>query len=474
VSERPRVLTELGVELERAARATLPPDLPTGARASRVRRWSRWRPAGVVVLALLGGAAAAFASGLFSFGAPAQPTPIFSNPRAGFGSLTPGTVRLLAISTADPNGGPVWGMRVLSTTRGVGCIQVGRLVDGKLVALGQDGAFNDDGRAHALTVSAEVDPDSCTPLDGKGHIFNSVTLTNEPASAAWWFGGTNCIAPGTPRRSSARAQRACPPGDERDLYYGLLGPDAKSITYTLDGKTHTQATVGPEGAYLIVTNAPRHQFHLPGSGGDVADDVPVASPIISIQYRNGANCHLITARKWIVGFHACAPTLSEPVGYVPVAAPTHAQIATPIKARAVRAHGGWEIVVSFKSRIPVESVRGVYQLQWHTPKDAPNVNGYTPMDVARRPSSIDDVGAGLGADASNEQDISAGQTVTAMIGQVPLMFPAEERAKLPPGVLVTPGITRGTVTLRYSTGPSLDGAQPTTKITVGKFAVRVP
>jgi hypothetical protein len=65
---------------------------------------------------------------------------VFANPRAGLGKATAGTVHLLPTSTPDPRGGLPWGMRVLSTTRGAGCIQVGRLLDGELVAIGQDGA----------------------------------------------------------------------------------------------------------------------------------------------------------------------------------------------------------------------------------------------------------------------------------------------------------------------------------------------
>jgi hypothetical protein len=262
--------------------------------------------------------------------------------------------------------------------------------------------------------------------------------------------------------------------DERNLYYGLLGPDAKSIAYTLAGKTQTQATVGPQGAYLIVTTAPVHQFHLPGGGGDVGDDVPVRSPITSIQYRDGATCQLLTARKWIVGFHACSPPLNEPVGYVHISAPTQTQVATPIQARAVRFGGGWEIVVSFKSQVAVESVRGIYELQWRAPGMRPNGYGFTTIGPNESGGFLrSETGAGLGAEAIVAVDIAAGQTLTATIGQHALSLPANLRAKLPPGILLTPGVTSGTVTLRYSTGPSL-GAQPTAKLAVGSFSVKIP
>ena len=64
---------------------------------------------------------------------------------------------MLPIAAPDPAGGPDWGMRVLSTTRGEGCLQLGRIVDGKLGALGQDDAFANDGRFHELPVSAAFD-----------------------------------------------------------------------------------------------------------------------------------------------------------------------------------------------------------------------------------------------------------------------------------------------------------------------------
>src|ERR1700677_5232119 len=69
-----------------------------GAAPARARRrWSgsrasRWRLVPVVLLLVLIGAAAAFASGLISFGTPAASVPVFANPRAGLGRIAPGTV----------------------------------------------------------------------------------------------------------------------------------------------------------------------------------------------------------------------------------------------------------------------------------------------------------------------------------------------------------------------------------------------
>ena len=172
----------------------------------------------LVIPALLVLAAGALAAGgVIRFGAPAKTFGGFSSPRSGLGALTPGTVRLLPITAPDPAGGPPWSLRVLSTTRGVGCIQVGRLLDGKLGALGQDYAFGDDGRFHELPVNSTFNPFACAALDGKGRIFNNVTEGNQPASAWRGSGGLSegCVPASatpaekgsdiTPAEKSARA-----------------------------------------------------------------------------------------------------------------------------------------------------------------------------------------------------------------------------------------------------------------------------
>ncbi len=481
MSQRPRVLVELGVELDRAAREVLVDVSKSGRRTIAGRlRW-RWRAVPVLALLVLGGTAVAFASGLFSFGAPVPPTPIFSSADVGLGAVIPGSVKLLPIATPDPKGGPPWGLRVLTTTRGAGCVQVGRLVDSRLVALGQDDAFANDGRAHELPVSAAVTSFGCTPLDSNGRFFNSITMLGQTASAAWWFRSTTCVPTGTPQ-STSRAHPACPLADERDVYYGLLGPDAKSITYTLAGQTRTQATTRPDGAYLIVADASAHQ-RIPGAGGGTADDVPVFSPITSIQYTDGATCHLLTAHKWIAGFHACSPPLKEPIGYAPAIAPTPAQVTAPITARVTYTHvirfparvihtgtrvihiraqsisipARHEITVSFKSRIAIRTLRAQYQLEWHNPREPARVDSYTSIGdsngfVTRAEADLGEAGAGA--------DIAAGQTLTANIGLL--------------GPPLTHGMVHGTITLYYSTGPSVDGELPTKKIPVGSFTATIP
>ena len=157
---------------------------PPAAGAARVWRcrccsWARcWSSA----------AAALAAGGVIELGSPARlPFSIYPSAREGYGALQPGTVRMIPIHAPDPAGGPDWGMRVLGTTRGEGCIQVGRLLDGKLGAIGQDDAFGNDGRFHELPVSAAFDIDRlCACSTAAGRLFTNVTADERPASG--WIG----------------------------------------------------------------------------------------------------------------------------------------------------------------------------------------------------------------------------------------------------------------------------------------------
>ena len=425
------------------------------SRLSGPRLSGRWRRAPLISLGvglvLLGGA---FGAGLIQLGAPAKTTPIFSNPRAELGALTPGTVRLLPISTPDPQGGPPWGLRVLSTTRGVGCIQVGRLLDGKLGVLGQDDAFGNDGSFHELPVSGTFDQFACAALDGKGHIFNNVTEADLPASAWRGSGGVSkgCvpataspaekgsdITPAEKKRSGVKPPPICPQSDERNLYYGLLGPDANSITYTLAGRRHTLRTIGSEGAYLIVTKAPVHQL-LDFADAGTADVVPADGPITELHYRNGATCHL-TANSWIGGKSACTPALDVPVGYAAVKAPTRAQVAAPLRIRLARnREGASEVVIDFTSHVAITTDRGDYSLAVHEPHMAPRINAFF---------------------APTRGDIAAGQTVSMRIRSFP-------------GHPLRAGVYNGYVRLVYATGPALLEGPGTIYLPVGHFTVRVP
>ncbi|MGH2865674.1 MAG: hypothetical protein ACRDJX_10565 [Solirubrobacteraceae bacterium] len=326
-------------------------------------------------------AGAAFGAGLIKLGSPAKlPFSVLSGAREGYGALVPGTVRLLPIAAPDPAGGPDWGMRELSTTRGEGCLQLGRVVDGKLGALGQDHAFHNDGRFHELPVSG--DENACAALDAKGRLFTNVTADDRPASA--WIGTGQalggCVPPTaspaekdlrlTPRerKQGLRPVPICGQDDLRNIYYGLLGPQAKSITYVLGGQRHTLNTIGDQGAYLFVTRTSAHQL-LNFANAGTAGVVPVDGPIKEIHYRNGTTCHL-TSKSWIGGAYACTPSMAVPVGYVAPQALsfTHPQVQTPLDVELIRTHDGrYELHMAIRSRVALTRAETGYDFIWSVP-----------------------------------------------------------------------------------------------------------
>jgi hypothetical protein len=60
----------------------------------------------------------------------------------------------------------------------------------------------------------------------------------------------------------------CPPSDLRNIYYGLLGPDAISISYPdPSGRLVSEKTVGAQGAYLALGAPTKFECRLYGPPG---------------------------------------------------------------------------------------------------------------------------------------------------------------------------------------------------------------
>jgi len=441
-------MTDAFDELERQLRGAV---RARGARSRRLRRRSRRGSTALAVAALLVVSAGALAAGgVIPIGSPAEKHPPSEVGYPG-GALVRGSARLLPITAPDPAGGPPWSMRVLSTRRGEGCLQVGRLLDGKLGALGRDGAFGDDGRFHELAPTDFGAERACSLLDGAQRLFVNAVVGDLPASA--WKGAYHnlgCV-PSTAGRYERYAEGnlhkpypVCPQRDERNVYYGLLGPQAESVTYELEGRARTVPTVGPEGAYLIVTRASAKQLFNFDAGG-TEDVVPVDGPITGLHYRDGATCHL-TSKSWIGGRDACTPALRVPLGWTaPPPAPSAAQVAAPVHARLVpargpRRRGGYELLVSFTSRVAIQSARASYTVQFHEAGQPPQIHTFGPL----RPSYP-----------------AAGQTVSTQIGGA--------RGGLRAGRI------DGEVIYRYQRGPGgLEEDGGTVKHTVGRFTLTVP
>jgi len=331
-----------------------------------------------------GAARGAAATGLLT-GDPVKPPhgSTFSSPTRGVGVPVKGSERLLALRTPDPVGGPDWGMRLLSTTRALGCVQIGRVVDGRLGVIGQDGAFADDGRFHELPPTV-LEHANCAVQDVAGRTFLAVSVNGMPASV---MPAACAVRPSPPLpRPLPKPTQAppplCAPEDVRIPRYGLLGPQARAITYKgHDGREVSVPTVGPQGAYLVVLAPdPRH----PPTGQYTVASGP-GSGLTSVRYRDGHVCK-IRSPALIGGAKPCPP-----VGYREPrrAQVTDAQVAAPVHAR-LRDVGRDELRldVSFKARLAVSSGRSSYHLWVTFPRSKScsisAMGGPSPGNVAAR------------------------------------------------------------------------------------------
>jgi hypothetical protein len=247
-----------------------------------------------VALAMAGGAIALAATGVLT-GSPVKEQGKLS-PNAGFGLPARGGSRLLALRAPDPEGGLPWGMRLVHTTRGEICVQVGRLDGDQLGQLGIDGAFHDDARFHALA------PDVLPQYSDSGDV--SCTLDGQIAIGGW-PSGDRSAAPFPDFPELARLKPTAK--DLRSISWGLLGPHGVSITYRSATGVQTRRVAPETGAYLIVgavSRAPRNLGSLGvgevlagwTSGHEVAAEIPyrigvpdgTGRSVIAATYRFGS------------------------------------------------------------------------------------------------------------------------------------------------------------------------------------------
>jgi hypothetical protein len=205
-----------------------------------LRSLARVRVALIALALLLATTAIALAAtGVIATGSPVR---TISRPiaTAGEGIPVKGASRLLPLLAADPAGGLPWGMRIVHTTRGLICVQIGRVDHGQLGQLGVDGAFANDGRFHSLP--ADALPDVLGNFQG---WMSEHCTTPEETYAGDIVGLQLSAASNPPARAGVVA-------DRREISFGLLGPNAVSITYRSGSETHTQPVLPTLGAYLIV------------------------------------------------------------------------------------------------------------------------------------------------------------------------------------------------------------------------------
>jgi hypothetical protein len=286
------------------------------------------------------------------------------SPKAGLGTITPGSASVLPIAVPDPAGGPPWGLRYFTTTRGLGCLQAGRVQNGQLGVIGQDGVFNDDGQFHPYVPDYiggnYVIPFPCGLLDARGHAFGAISAHGVPASGLMVPSATQpgCVAHRDHGPIGKRPNQPpiCPRKDWRLVYYGMAGPEAKSVTYVAGHHTNTIATVGEQGAYLIVLPASPDRYH--GLGSFEPLPAPGGGPIVRIDYRNGYICHLHPTGHDNGPLGRMCPLVGRVLAKQP--RPKRADVTSPVTARLGRAHYGPKVVVSFIARVGVTDAGSQY------------------------------------------------------------------------------------------------------------------
>jgi len=316
------VLPQLERDLLHAAERRL-----TGAPAVR-GWWRRRRVALVIALAAVALVGAGGCDLLLSTGRTVQPAFVLpENPTVGLGQPLAPSLALLPMRVADPAGGPPWGMRVIQTTRGLVCVQGGRVVDGRLGGLGIGYAFKGDGRFHPFSPADAISVDSCATVDADGHAFQPgapavVTADGLPLAGEniYPYQRVHCDLP-----DQEDWGVRCPQADLREVAVGLLGPDAVSIRVSAPQTKLTVEPYGPDGAYLIVLPAPPHANS--GTHGFLGRKAP-GTPTLTVTYRNGSTCELPASRP----AQQCSPEGVERSNGPP---PTQAQVRSAVHVRYV-------------------------------------------------------------------------------------------------------------------------------------------
>ena len=396
MNQRIRVLQKLGEEFERAVMPA-PADSRKPRHVPRPRRLTRARVPRVVRRVRLGPVALAVAvivpvaivvGALLLIGhAPRPPKDVTGGERVGITRQTK-----LVAQAQDPHGGLPWAVREVRTSRGQACLQVGRLKDGTVGVLGQDGAYANDHRFHPTSpTSSSSGGLNCGLLDRNGNAFINITDYLALASAAG-----DASTDGTARGAAARVKvcpvmsrsgqiestkaQECPKQDLRVLAYGLLGPDAVSISYrNAAGRLVTEPTSGEDGAYLIVgahakpscvlsTSMRRPDCNIASSYGPLLQ----SGVVTAVTYRNGHVCRLpAPTSRGLVKQASCPPLgyRSPPFKHV-----TEAQVQAPITARILPAKhyctstghndaGCSQVVlnIAFIARVAVTSANSYYE-----------------------------------------------------------------------------------------------------------------
>ena len=358
------LIPELEQELTRAITETIP------ARGrSRLRRLPLFVP---VAATVAGTAVALAAAGVVQLGSPereSRRTNVAAEAETGLGTISPHTSELLALRVKDPGSLLPWGLRVARTSRGLGCVRAGLVLNGRLGALGVDGDFRNDGFFHPFPTVGTPRLIGCVPLDSRGELFISASEADVPTSASALH---RCTGAGGNEKVPPSA--LCAGSNTRDIYYGLLGPRATSLTYSVGGTTRTIIPQGPHGAYLIVLPADPRDLNGVSTGL-----VPAGRPITEVTSRGGLTC------RFAGGHPEPRSTCSTPPGSTYTQPNLERLLATAPPTRITATvthdrHSAWSVTVSFKAPVAIPNALTAYSIELHNP-DTPRSWGATNTDT---------------------------------------------------------------------------------------------
>lgn len=348
---------------ERSARA---PRRRPALRAARPRRLGLL--VALVALVLTGGTIALAATGVILTGS-AVPAGPHVGPSEGVGDPVSST--LLPFRIPDPEGGPPWGMRIVQTSRGLVCAQVGRVQGGALGEIGIDGAFADDGLFHPFPREVVQSFPGGSTEDGTGIEGGTCALAPQPegARATAWGSAVAAELWGVDRNAAPqRGHVASPASQRRDISYGLLGPHAVSVSYREGSDLREQAVAPGVGAYLIVQRAGAPSGHE-GGGAAPGTQTPGEGPgtdgaLTAIAYRqpDGTICEngydARTGAKIAVA-RTCPPPAPPAPAAQTAAAGSRVQLRVHLRIRSRRVLAA---EVSFKAPFAVRSASQSYTL----------------------------------------------------------------------------------------------------------------
>lgn len=297
--------------------------------------------AAAIVLALA--AVALAATGVLLAGKPVPATGHLV-PNAGLGVPAVGRSRLITASAPDPAGGLPWSMRIVHTARRLVCLQIGRLYQGQIGILGEQGAFHDDKRFHPLPA------DAINPVPRR---FPSVCIPDIET--------VSLQAGGVPQSGELpKLGNPFKPSEERRLYFGLLGSDAVSVSYRRGRHRLTVPVERGTGAYLIVLPSSRHPPRATDFGGKSGRPwnhgrlVPEGA-LTAITYRTKAGT---CVQSWGTSRDRCPQPAAPRALRLP---PRPVELHRPIHVTLRAMHGGpLAAIVSFTAPFAVDNALSGY------------------------------------------------------------------------------------------------------------------